>query len=156
ISDSLAFGATARHVYAAIDDAENKRKLLVRAKNNLAPDNNKTLAYHFGAQKVGTDPKTGQEIWAPHVIWEPQHVDVTAIEAMQAASQSKPTTAVDDAKQFLLDILANAPVPKTEIDEAAEANGISQRTLCRAKSALGVEAKKDGLKGGWTWRLPKQ
>jgi putative DNA primase/helicase len=34
ISDSLAFGATARHVYAVIDDAENKRKLLVKGKNN--------------------------------------------------------------------------------------------------------------------------
>jgi hypothetical protein len=28
ISDSLAFGATARHVYAVVDDAENKRKLI--------------------------------------------------------------------------------------------------------------------------------
>ena len=36
ISDSLTFGATARHVYAVVDDAENKRKLMVRAKNNLA------------------------------------------------------------------------------------------------------------------------
>src|SRR5262249_39403944 len=31
ISDSLAFGAAARHVYAAIDDKENDRKLFVRA-----------------------------------------------------------------------------------------------------------------------------
>jgi hypothetical protein len=36
ISDSLAFGAAARHVYGAIDDSDNGRKLLVRAKNNLA------------------------------------------------------------------------------------------------------------------------
>jgi hypothetical protein len=70
ISDSLAFGATARHVYAAVDDAENKRKLLVRAKNNLAPNNNKTLAYHFGSRAVGHDSKTGKEIWAPYILWE--------------------------------------------------------------------------------------
>jgi hypothetical protein len=38
ISDSLAFGATARHVYAVVDDPENKRKLFVRAKTmSLAP-----------------------------------------------------------------------------------------------------------------------
>jgi putative DNA primase/helicase len=36
ISDSLAFGAVARHVYGVIDDAENERKLFVRAKNNVA------------------------------------------------------------------------------------------------------------------------
>lgn len=32
ISDSLAFGATARHVYAVVDDEENDRKLLVKAR----------------------------------------------------------------------------------------------------------------------------
>jgi putative DNA primase/helicase len=156
ISDSLAFGATARHVYAAVDDAENNRKLLVRAKNNLAPNDNKTLAYHFSTRVVGRDRKTGREISAPYIIWEPQHVDVTAIEAMQAATQSKSPTARDDAKQFLLDILAKGPVSKNEIDEAAEANGISVRTLFRAKTDLGIEAKKDGLRGGWTWQLSEQ
>jgi hypothetical protein len=75
VSDSLAFGATARHVYGVVNDAENKRKLLVRAKNNLAPaELDKALAYRFGARKVGTDPQTGKEIWAPHIIWEDQHV----------------------------------------------------------------------------------
>jgi hypothetical protein len=35
----VTFGATARHVYAVVDDAENERKLFVKGKNNLAwPD----------------------------------------------------------------------------------------------------------------------
>jgi putative DNA primase/helicase len=84
ISDSLAFGATARHVYAVVDDAENDRKLFVKAKNNLAAAGNKSLAYHFGGYEVGPDPKTGQTIFAPHILWEKDHVDVTASEAMQA------------------------------------------------------------------------
>ncbi len=50
ISDSLAFGATARHVYAVVDDPENKRKLLVKGKNNLAPHDTKALAYGFGTR----------------------------------------------------------------------------------------------------------
>ena len=52
ISDSLAFGATARHVFAVVDDAENKRKLFVKGKNNLAPRDIKTLAYYFGTREV--------------------------------------------------------------------------------------------------------
>src|SRR5262249_11591904 len=44
ISDSLAFVATARHCYVVIDDSENKRKLFVKAKNNVAPDT-KALAF---------------------------------------------------------------------------------------------------------------
>jgi hypothetical protein len=67
ISDSLAFGAAARHVYGVVGDTENDRKLLVRAKNNLsASAKDKALAYRFGLRSVGSDPETGQEIWAPH------------------------------------------------------------------------------------------
>jgi hypothetical protein len=69
ISDSLAFGAIARHVFGIIDDPEHDRKLFVRAKNNVsAKSKNKTLAFRFGARPVGTDEEAGKEIWAPHVI----------------------------------------------------------------------------------------
>ena len=95
ISDSLAYGATARHVYGVINDADNKRKLMVRAKNNLAVNTAEqtTLAFYFGTREVGTDPNNDRTIVAPYLIWEAQYVDVTATEAMQAASESKsPTT----------------------------------------------------------------
>jgi putative DNA primase/helicase len=153
ISDSLAFGAAARHVYAAINDADNKRKLFVKAKNNLAPDT-KALAYSFDLREVGQDHQTGAPIWAPHVLWHPEHVDVTATEAMAAANNAKSPAARDSAKKFLSDLLAAGPVAKCDIEEAAEANCISSRTLERAKAELGIIAKKDGPNGSWTWRLP--
>src|SRR5262249_18486261 len=54
ISDSPAFGATARHVYGVINDAEGKRKLMVRAKNNLASaEMDKALVFRFGLCQVG-------------------------------------------------------------------------------------------------------
>jgi hypothetical protein len=155
ISDSLAFGAAARHVYAVINDAGNNRRLFVRAKNNLAAGGkDKALAYRFGARKVGDDPETGEPIHAPYIIWEPKYVDVTAIEAMQAAAQSKSPTARDDAKQFLRDVLAKGSVSSNEIAEEAEANGISRATLFRAKAELKIKAKKDGLRGGTTLSPP--
>jgi hypothetical protein len=149
ISDSLAFGATARHVYAVVDDAENGRKLFVKAKNNLAAAGNKSLAYRFGGREVGVDAKTGQTISAPHILWEDNHVEVTATEAM--ASATKSPAARDEAKKFLTDILANGPVLTTEIQEAAGAEGISKRTLNRAKGELGIKAQKNDR---WYWRLP--
>jgi putative DNA primase/helicase len=153
ISDSLAFGATARHVYAAVDDAENKRKLMVKGKNNLAKATQKALAYNFGQREVGRDVLTDQAITAPHILWHAKHVDVTAAEAMQA---TKSPAARDEAKKFLADLLAAGPMARKEIDEAAEGNGIAERTLFRAKKELSVIAKKDADNGGWTWRLPDQ
>lgn len=156
ISDSLAFVAAARHCYVVVDDKDNNRKLFLRAKNNLAPDH-KALAYGFGVRAIGHDRQTGVTIEAPHIVWHPQHVDITATEAMEAAAtgQTSHTQARDDAKKFLADILATGPVSKHEVEEAAEANCISERTLWRAKTELGVIAKKSGLNAGWTWELPQ-
>jgi len=56
----------------------------------------------------------------------------------------------------LSEILANGPVAKTEIEEAADANCISAATLRRAKDDLGVIAKKTAMQGGWMWQLPEQ
>jgi hypothetical protein len=153
ISDSLAFGATARHVFAVVDDAENDRKLLVKGKNNLARHSLPALAFSFGVEKVGISRTSGNPIMAPHVVWL-EHVDVTATEAMQAANDAKSPGARDNAKKFLLRVLADGPVTKNEIEEAAEADAIAEKTLRRAKADLGVMAKKDGENGAWRWHLP--
>jgi hypothetical protein len=77
IADSLAYVAAARHVYVVVDDPENdKGRLFVKAKNNLAPDKH-ALRFMVGTQMVGHDPDTQAEIWAPHVIWDSKHVEVT-------------------------------------------------------------------------------
>src|SRR5262249_31343148 len=70
ISDSLAFGATARHVYAVVNDAENKRRLFVRGKNNLAPSDQQALAFTIALREVGTDAKNDKPILAPHLVWQ--------------------------------------------------------------------------------------
>ena len=157
ISDSLAFGAVARHVYGVIDDDEHQRKLFIRAKNNAsAKGKNKTLAYRFLEREVGKDEDTGEAINAPYIVWDPDYVDVTAVEAMQAAAGSKSPAARDEATKFLTDILASGPIPVEEIKEAAEANDITERTLRRAKTDLRIIAVKDRSKpdGRWTWELP--
>jgi hypothetical protein len=157
ISDSLAFAATARHCYVVVDDPENERKLFLKAKNNLAPDT-KALSYGINATVVGQDEQTGKDIWAPRVVWGTEHVEVTATEAMQAeaAGRSSASNAGEIAKKFLTEQLSGGPVAKSEINEAADANGISDITLRRAKAELGVIAKKGGFAGGWAWELPAQ
>jgi hypothetical protein len=158
ISDSLAFGAVARHVYGVIDDSENKRKLFVRAKNNVSARSKKqTLAYQFGAREVGKDEETGETIMAPHIIWEPNYVDVTASEAMQAVAENRSLRTRDDAKQLLADhVVADKGILVDKLKEIAEANGISWITMRRAKNDLGIVAEKDNTTpdGLWYWKRP--
>jgi hypothetical protein len=101
-------------------------------------------------------PHNSNPIVAPFIVWEDAHIDVSAVEAMQAANEFKSPTARDSAKQFLHELLNGGPVASSEVEEAAKANGISKRTLYRAKNDLSIIAKKDNgtPEGVWTWRLP--
>jgi hypothetical protein len=64
-------------------------------------------------------------------------------------------TALEEAKQFLIEMLSAGEVPAKEIKAAADAQMISAATLRRAKSALGVQVKRDGFGPGSTllWSL---
>jgi hypothetical protein len=159
IADSLAYVAAARHVYVVVDDAENdKARLFVKAKNNLAPDKH-ALRYMVGVRKVGEDPESKAEIWAPHVEWDSQHVEVTATEAMEAAEGGGSKRAAQrEAEEFLKTKLAYGPVLKREVEEEAEAMDISiTGALKRARKNLGIKTYKEKGKvdGDWFWKLPE-
>jgi hypothetical protein len=154
ISDSLAFVAAARAVYAVIPDDENQRKLIVRGKNNLAPaSQDKTLAYNITASPV-TDGAV--MTMAPHILWQPKHVEVTATEAMQAAADDRSPAQIETAMHFLSDLLAEGAVEHSEVNKATEIQQISNATLRRAAERLSIQKSKErGVKDGkWYWRLP--
>src|SRR5262249_7277016 len=153
VSDSIAYVAAARHVYAVLDDPEDKNfKLFIKAKNNLARDP-KALRYGIGVKTVGRDEKLGVDIDAPFIVWHPQHIEITANEAMAAAGGS---SAKREAREFLLERLEAGPAKVDDLVEEAKQAGISKRTLDRAKKDLGVRSRKSGLDGGWMWELPLQ
>jgi RecA-family ATPase len=63
------------------------------------------------------------------------------------------TSEVGKAKTWLATKLRDMPLPATTVLDEAEAEGISKKTLYRAKDALGAESKKDGLGNTWRWHL---
>ena len=151
VSDSLAYVAAACHVYAVVDDPEDKdRKLFVKAKNNLARDT-KALRYGFGVETVGHDPKLGVDIKAPFIVWHPQHLEITANEAMQGAEGK---TRQREAKEFLLERLRGGPANSDDLIDEAKQEGIAVATLRRAKKELGIKSRRQGgSKGAWFWEL---
>src|SRR5215218_2634670 len=62
-------------------------------------------------------------------------------------------SALEEAKDFLLEALETGKKPADDLKKDADAAGISVSTLKRAKKVLGVEAKKEGAV--WYWHPPK-
>jgi len=65
---------------------------------------------------------------------------------------------LEDAKEFLIELLKDGPVPSLDVSEAAKENYISESTLNRAKLKLKIKSKREGglgREGEWYWRLPE-
>jgi hypothetical protein len=148
---SIAFVGAPRIALAVIEEPETDRRLLLHAKNNLAPPP-AGLAYRIREKLVG---RPGEAVAAPYVAWDDQHVTITANEAL-AADATPERGSFAEAKEFLEELLADGPVPSTEVKADADAAGLSWSTIKRAKAKLKIEAKKSGLKAGWLWSLPRR
>jgi hypothetical protein len=158
VADSLAYTATARSVYIAVDDPDNENAyLFIKAKTNIAPNNITGLRYMIGVRKVGFDANLQKPISAPFIIWDNQPVKITAMEAMEATAGGSRSKAKDDAKDFLQSRLAMGPVPADDIYKEARARCITVGTLKRAKRDLRIisEKEKGKLDGDWCWRMPQ-
>lgn len=138
---NIDFLAAARSVLAVREDPDNAgRAILCHTKSNLGPKA-ESLAYRIGNGNGGVE-----------FLWEGQ-VDMSVEDLF--AHQDEDRSALDEAKQFLHDALFEGPKPGKEVQREAREAGVAERTLWRAKSRLGVKAKKEGA-GGWFWVLPLQ
>ena len=60
---------------------------------------------------------------------------------------------IKEAKEFLLEILADEAVEQNVIIKESESRGIKGKTHWNAKKAHGVQSKKTG--DHWSWMLPE-
>jgi putative DNA primase/helicase len=139
VQASIAFVAQARTVLAVGEDPETGRRVVAPLKNNLGP----------------LPPVLAFRISDRGLEWEPGIVEGTA-ETLLAGDEAPTRTErqeLDRAMQFLRDELCDGPVRSTEVVKDAKANGVSERTLWRAKAALNVPAHRQG-QGPWFWCAP--
>jgi len=131
---SIAFVGAARACWLVDWDPETDgRRLFLPIKNNLAHADG--LAYTI------TDGR---------IEWESAPVTITADDL----SDSQHTTPRDEAETWLRQALTDGKVPSTKLAAEATREGISERTLNRAKKRLGVVSERDG--GAWYWSLPDE
>ncbi len=158
LTGSLAFGALARVVLVAAkhqSEGEDGRtaRLLLRAKSNIGPDDG---GYEYDLQQAELPNHPG--IYSSSVLWG-EKVDGTARELLAMAdtpNNDGENGSLAEAKRFLSEQLANGAVPSKTIKADAVEAGHTRATIRRAQKALGIEAVKVGMKGGWLWQMPGQ
>ena len=75
------------------------------------------------------------------------------IEFGKAPQLPQVETQLERARDFLRTLLEEGRVRSTVVSEQATATGISESTIKRAKSKLGIVSKRKG--DGWYWELPE-
>lgn len=137
---SVAFSASARSVWLVQRDKEDEgRRLFVPVKMNIARMP-RSLAFTIDGQAVQ---------------WEDGQFECSADDVL---ADPKADTRLAEACEFLRELLADGPVPSKEVYASAKIQKVAQKTLKRAKSKLGIKAKKEGMGEGavWYWRLPDE
>jgi hypothetical protein len=88
------------------------------------------------------------------LVWEDAPSGLGVADVLSAPSEPADSSALKDAEAWLADLLAIGEVASTEVVKRSKAEGISERTLRRAKHNLQVDSKK--VQSAWVWRLPAQ
>jgi len=140
---SRAFTGIARSVWHLSRDSDDQsRRLLLPGKSNIAPEQG-GLAFSIGSEPA-------------KVHWEKDPVAMTADDALALANGTgSETSSLDEANAWLRETLDSGPIPAKELKELAKSDGLSIRTLERAKAKLGVVACPECFGGPWVWKLPE-
>ncbi|MEQ1904757.1 MAG: AAA family ATPase [Pirellulaceae bacterium] len=130
---SIAFVAAARACWLVAKDRDDETtRLFLPVKNNLSQSNGLAYAIVDG-----------------RCCWHSEEVLVSADDIGGDENE----TPREEARQWLLAKLTH-PMPAKWILTQAKADGISERTLHRAKKELGIVSEKSA--DAWVWRLPEQ
>ncbi|MDQ2820823.1 MAG: AAA family ATPase [Pseudomonadota bacterium] len=150
---SQAFGALARMVLVTAKEEGSTRRVLARAKSNIAPDDG-GVAYSLDLVTIEGG------IAATRAVWD-GIIEGTAREILGGVEHDDNDEDADsrrDLERMLVDLLTEnggkmpAKLVKAEVSDA----GYSWTAANRAKEKAGIESAKEKgtTKGGWTWFLP--
>ena len=153
VTGSLAFGALARIVLAAakITDGNTVKHIFCRAKSNIGVDHG---GFEYELHQKELEDHKG--IIPSYTLWG-KAVEGSARELLAEPDNREAgehnSTALDDAKDFLTELLRDGELPQKQIETDAKGAGHSWRTVRRAKDELGIKSVKSKLDKCWHWKL---
>ena len=151
ITGSLAFGALARIVLIAAksqkkDENGNTSHIFMRAKSNIGPDED-GFEYNIQQDTLEEYP----DITTSFVAWG-EGVKGSAKELLAVMENTPKCNKLNEAKDFLTDLLKDGPLPQSIVRERCNKKQISWATARRAQKELGIKPYKNG-NGPWLWAL---
>jgi len=145
ILGSIAFPGAARSVWSvSVDRDDPERYLFLPAKQNYGPSN--LGGYEYFIKPAGDVCK---------VVWGQQECTITADESIKTG-RTEAQTKINKVKRMILDALNGGVNAAKEIEETIMAQGVSKRTIARAKKELGVQShavRESGKTTAWLWSL---
>jgi hypothetical protein len=140
---SIGIGAAVRSVLLVARHPEDEdRRVFARVKSNLAKPV-PSLTFVLVESANGS----------ARVEWKGE-TTLSAAALLAAPADPEERSALEEAMEFLRDELEGGPVKSSQVSKDARATGITEITLKRAKSTLGVRSRKQS-NGTWTWEIPK-
>jgi putative DNA primase/helicase len=149
VMGSIGFAAAARIVFGVMKDPEDaERRLFLPIKNNIGQDK-EGFVYKIKPMLVDGSIETSK------VEWLNEKITLTANEILNNSNSSeRGSPKLEEAKDFLLDVLKFGAVLLTEIRRKSDLKGISPPILYKAKDALNIFQDDHPLsKKGITWSL---
>ena len=140
---SIAFVGAPRAMFAVVEDSEDKtRRLLLHAKNNIAPAA-QGLAYTLEQALAGYIGDPPEPLYASRVVWDAAPVSKTADQALaeheahlRGEARGRPAPERSEAEAFLRELLASGPQTAKDVTKAAREAGISDKPLRQARERL--------------------
>lgn len=153
ITGSLAFIAAARAGYMVIkDENDDKRRLFLPVKNNLADDTG-GFAFKLESYTLPARPPM-PPIETSRVVWESEPVLISALDALRERRDDE--GGVDQKTiEWLESYLRQYPdgAPFDQLQAAAARQGISKRTLYRAEKNVFIDKVYVGKNLPKKWRM---
>jgi hypothetical protein len=138
-------GAARAGLLVGVDPQDPDRRILAVSKSNLAAKP-PSLAYRLIEDELYGTAK---------VVWEGTS-DRTAEDLVGRPVDEDEAPALAEACRVLEEVLADGPLPAGNVKRMAATAGVAERTLQRARHALGVTARRQGWGPGavYVWSMP--
>jgi putative DNA primase/helicase len=148
ITGSLAFAALARLVLVAAkgNAGGEESRALVRAKSNIGPDDG---GFGYELERVEVVPGVvGQRPrWLSPLFGAAREI-LAGLEGDEQEDAPR-----SDVEAFVRGCLADGPIRAKQFQADSEGAGYGWRTVQRVARRMGAEARKESLRGGWSWVL---